>query len=652
MITLTLHDDALSGLEGQSFSSELEPGVTYRLDRTLGAGGMSVAFFALRLAPDGQSPVVMKIMRPAIVAGSERAAALLVAKEAVALGRLNESVPPTPFVVRLVDTGALPVAVGQGRAVLPWIVVEYVHGGPDGTTLEQRVATSVRVTGQAFDPERASLAVECLSSGLSAIHEVGVIHRDLKPANVLCCGFGDTEIFKIADFGIARPSGMIATFGGVTIGTPGYAPPEQFGNDATRVGPWSDVFTFACVVYFLLTGEDYFAVQTPAEGVLAAREPARRRLADARGLCAELRQRQAACEAVDAALAQATAYGPELRPPSARALAQLILPSLRPASRARPSARKHTTFFGEDLTVAGGWSWAVRHTPGGDRVVRSVAWESGGRCLAATNHGLDFWNGTSWQLANAQGLPDPASIRFVRRLAAGLWLIGGDGGYLASFGTEGVKEVLSSGDSEISFADADGDLADLAVLIGARETGPPLLYSVCGRRWLRPAALSKASRISAVCRTSDETWLVAGRAPEGGFLARFEPLMWNVSRLTAPGCRAYLAAASRPDIGVAVVVGAQGRTLRIASDGQTDAIIPGEPDVSAVAVDPGGGAWAACAGALWMQRAQKPATWNAIWGDASWETVPIVSVYADLGVVTAMTVDGGIIEGSLPTRVQ
>ena len=304
MIVLAPNDDLLVGLEGQSFPSELERSIHYRLDRTLGVGGMGAVFFAIRSAPDGESPVVMKVLIPAVVSGSADAAALLIAKEAVALGRLNERVPPTPFVVRLIDTGGLRVTIGNATLVLPWIVVEYVHGGPDGTTLEQRVTTSVRRTGQAFDSARAALAVECLSSGLSAIHEVGVVHRDLKPGNVLCCGSGDSEIFKIADFGIARPAGMVGTFGGGAIGTPGYAPPEQFGNDANQIGPWCDVFTFACVIYYLLTGEDYFDVQSPGEGVVAARDPARRRLMDAHGLSSDLRDRESACAAIDAAPAE------------------------------------------------------------------------------------------------------------------------------------------------------------------------------------------------------------------------------------------------------------------------------------------------------------------------------------------------------------
>ena len=36
--------------------------------------------------------------------------------------------------------------------------------------------------------------------------------------------------------------------------------------------------------------------------------------------------------------------------------------------------------------------------------------------------------------------------------------------------------------------------------------------------------------------------------------------------------------------------------------------------------------------------------WDVIWEDAAW-TVPIVSIFADLGGIVAMTADGGVIEG-------
>src|SRR5262249_33828073 len=160
------------------------------------------------------------------------------------------------FVVRFVDTGT--VFVPALRDVeLPWIALEYVHGGTEGTTLEHRVTYSVRNTGYAFDPARAAHAIECIAEGLTAIHDASGVHRDLTPGNVLCCGFGASEVLKIADFGIARPSGLQATFGGVVLGTPGYAAPEQsFASDG-EVGPSTDVFSFACLAYFALTGEQY-----------------------------------------------------------------------------------------------------------------------------------------------------------------------------------------------------------------------------------------------------------------------------------------------------------------------------------------------------------------------------------------------------------
>src|SRR3954470_7839293 len=250
-------------LNGALIRSEVQPGVSYRLERQIGEGGMGTAFLALRQAPDGVSPVVIKMVRSGFGTGpSDAAAGMVVLKEAVALGRLNERVPPTPFVVRLGATGAAELH-GPSKPATPWLAVEYVHGGIEGTTLEDRVAYGVERTGFAFEAGRAAHLVRCLAAGMLAIHGVGVIHRDLTPGNILCCGFGEAEIFKISDFGIARPQGLAATFGGVPVGTVGYAAPEQVMPDAIGVGTYTDVFSLACVVYFALTGQHYFEAGTP-----------------------------------------------------------------------------------------------------------------------------------------------------------------------------------------------------------------------------------------------------------------------------------------------------------------------------------------------------------------------------------------------------
>ena len=122
-------DDALRDLLGAEVPSEVAPGVRYRLLSRIGQGAMGVAFYAVRVSPEGSTPVVMKVLRPWFVHQAGPAASLIVQKEAVALGRLNERVPPTPFVVRLIDTGTTGITLGTGRIDLPWVVVEYVHGG-------------------------------------------------------------------------------------------------------------------------------------------------------------------------------------------------------------------------------------------------------------------------------------------------------------------------------------------------------------------------------------------------------------------------------------------------------------------------------------------------------------------------------------------
>jgi serine/threonine protein kinase len=256
---------------------------------------------------------------------------MIVQKEAVALGRLNERVPPTPFVVRLVDTGAAPMG-GVDRQPTPWLAVEYVHGGIEGTTLEDRIAYGIERTGFAFEANRAAHLVRCLAAGMLAIHGVGVIHRDLTPGNILCCGFGEAEIFKISDFGIARPQGLNATFGGVPVGTVGYAAPEQTMPDAVGVGSYTDVFSLACVIYFALTGEHYFNANTPIQAMTLMRDKKRRSILEARHLAPELRQRAEACRGIDQLLARATSIEPDRRPQEGQELAASLYPWLAEGS--------------------------------------------------------------------------------------------------------------------------------------------------------------------------------------------------------------------------------------------------------------------------------------------------------------------------------
>lgn len=640
---------------GDAIPSEVSPGVTYRVLRPVGEGAMSVAYYAFRVAPEGETPVVIKVLRPWFVRRAGATAALIVTKEAVALGRLNERVPPTPFVVRLLDTGTFRAREGRQDLGLPWLVLEYVHGGAEGTTLTERVAHSLRTTGFAFDPDRAAHAIECLAAGLGAVHEVGVVHRDLKPDNVLCCGFGDDEIFKIADFGVARPAGVAGTFGGTVLGTLGYAAPELTVLDQRIIGPWTDIFSLAAIFYYILTGEDYFDVDSPGDAIVAACSKERRSIRDARGLAPDLRASEAACRFIDFALAAATSDKIDKRPQRADALAAMLVPWLRegPRSLSVTARRRDRLREDEDLTEVARWSWTTMRGFGVPRVVRSVAWDGDGRCMAATSAGLSFWNGSTWADVDTSGLPNPAGVRLVRRIGAGRWLVVADDATFATYTPEGLGELRHLGGLRMRFELLSGDLEDLAVLVGQTAGAPPTLCALTGRRWLRPLPLPDVAVVTSLSRVEDARWLLTGRRADGrGFVALYAPLDWEVKPLGAPEVRAFLACAGRPDLGVGLATGADGAAVWLRDATSSIEQVEAGRDVSAAGLDARGRGWAAGAGRIWMYRSApasvggqpRPGRWDPIWRDESW-TAPFVSLFADLGTVIAMTADGGIVEG-------
>src|SRR5262245_6164115 len=107
MLRIQRGDDSLRSFVGTDIGSEVVQGVVFRLERRIAKGGMGVAFLALRRAPEGEAHVIVKVLKPSSVRKLGKKASLIARKEAVALGRLNEQVPPTPFVVRLIDTGSM-----------------------------------------------------------------------------------------------------------------------------------------------------------------------------------------------------------------------------------------------------------------------------------------------------------------------------------------------------------------------------------------------------------------------------------------------------------------------------------------------------------------------------------------------------------------
>src|SRR5262249_50584979 len=111
---------------------------------------------------------------------------------------------------------------------------------------------------QGYGPPPLSLSLETARQGLRALaylHRQQIVHRDISPDNLMLTRDGEGQpLVKLIDLGIAKAVGVSGglTTTGVFLGKPRYASPEQF--EGRGIGPQSDLYSFAVVLYELLTG--------------------------------------------------------------------------------------------------------------------------------------------------------------------------------------------------------------------------------------------------------------------------------------------------------------------------------------------------------------------------------------------------------------
>ena len=192
----------------------------YRLERRVGAGGMSEVWLAHDLELE-RTVAVKLLAADADPARFER--------EARAVGALSHT-----NICALYD-------YGRGASGRPFMVLEYLPGG----SLDDRLAADRPLP----DGETHRVAAE-IAAGLAHAHRRGIVHRDLKPANVLFDGEGRA---KIADFGIAHVGGATGlTEAGTVLGTAAYISPEQAAGEPAT--PASDVYAFGVILFRMLTG--------------------------------------------------------------------------------------------------------------------------------------------------------------------------------------------------------------------------------------------------------------------------------------------------------------------------------------------------------------------------------------------------------------
>lgn len=195
----------------------------YRVERTLGAGGMGVVYLAEDIKLGRK--VAIKQLRSDMTGNSAEAR---FRSEAQLLARLNH-----PNIVRLYD-----VIEEEHKIALVMELVE-------GVTLKEWMREHSPTLAEKLD-----LLMQ-VSLGLGKAHCLGIIHRDLKPENILVTVDG---VAKITDFGIAKAldCDQQLTREDHIAGSVQAMSPEQLQGG--RLDARSDLFSLGSIAYELLCG--------------------------------------------------------------------------------------------------------------------------------------------------------------------------------------------------------------------------------------------------------------------------------------------------------------------------------------------------------------------------------------------------------------
>ena len=205
----------------------------YRITHLLGRGGMGAVYAAWHLSLE--IPVAIKELTAQADLDPEMLAQLRAQfkREAMTLARLNHN-----NLVRVLDSFE-----EDGNA---YLVMEMVEG--------ESLADRIGREGALALPLVLRWAHQLLDA-LAYCHGQNVLHRDIKPTNII---IRPDEQVVLVDFGLVKlwdprdPRTMTVVRG---MGTPEYAPPEQYDTESGSTDVRSDIYSLGATLYHALVGQ-------------------------------------------------------------------------------------------------------------------------------------------------------------------------------------------------------------------------------------------------------------------------------------------------------------------------------------------------------------------------------------------------------------
>ncbi|MDQ7821646.1 MAG: serine/threonine-protein kinase [Candidatus Eremiobacteraeota bacterium] len=200
----------------------------YKIKKVIAEGGMSIVYEVEDMRLGGS--MALKQMRE-LVADA--------AQQEILIGQFKREAELLSQLCHMNLPKVTDHFVFEGRRFL---VEELIEGKTLEALMEERA------------PRAESEVIEWASQicdALLYLHGQQIVYRDLKPSNCIVTTQGAV---KLIDFGLVRFFSIGKPKDTVIMGTPGYAAPEQYGQEQTD--PRSDVFSLGALLHHLLTGHD------------------------------------------------------------------------------------------------------------------------------------------------------------------------------------------------------------------------------------------------------------------------------------------------------------------------------------------------------------------------------------------------------------